>query len=112
MNRDGTIVVGGRTERWMETTWNRNFFVLLPKEHRLSYFIAMHEHNSTGHLGVECNIAKIRSRWWIIEIRKIVKSIINQCVKCKFKLKRFTEQKMSPLPVEYIKPNQHLAMLV
>ena len=27
----GVIVVGGRTERWMQATWNRQRFTLLPK---------------------------------------------------------------------------------
>jgi hypothetical protein len=30
------IVVGGRTERWMEATWNRQRFILLPKEHKIT----------------------------------------------------------------------------
>ena len=33
---DGIVVVGGRTERWLEATWNRQTFILLPKEHTFS----------------------------------------------------------------------------
>ena len=102
---NGMLVVGGRTERWMEATWNRQYFVLLPKEHRLSYLIALHEHNSIGHLGTESTIAKIRSRYWIVGIRKIVSSIVSKCVKCKRKFKRLAEQKMSTLPIERLKPS-------
>ena len=95
----------------MAATWNRQYFVLLPKDHRLSYLIALHEHSFTGHLGVESTIAKIRSKFWIIGIHKTVKSIISRCVKCKLKFKRFTEQKMSPLPIETIKHHQYFTML-
>ena len=35
--------VGGRAERWMQATWNRQAFILLPSKHHLSYLIAKHE---------------------------------------------------------------------
>ena len=103
--RDDILVVIGRTERWMEATWNNQYFILLPKKHRLSYLIALHEHQSIGHLGTESTVAVIRSKYWIMGIRKIVSSIINKCVKCKIKFKRLAEQRMSTLPIERIKPS-------
>ena len=101
---DDIYVVGGRTERWMESTWNRQKFILLPKDHRLSYLIALRDHEAIGHLAVESTIAKIRSKYWIIGIRRIVSSIISKCVTCKRKFKKLAEQKMSTLPVERLKP--------
>ncbi len=89
----------------MEATWNRQRFILLPKDHRLSFLIALHEHNAIGHLAAEATIARIRSKYWIIGIRKLVNSITSNCVKCKKKFKRLAEQRMSPLPVERIKPS-------
>ena len=100
----GILRVSGRAERWMEATWNHQEFVILPKDHRLSYLIALYEHASAGHLGVEATVATIRARYWIIGIKKIVKSIISKCVACKRKFKRMAEQKMSPLPIERPKP--------
>ena len=38
---DGVMIVGGRTERWMEATWNQQKFVLLPKDDRLTELIVM-----------------------------------------------------------------------
>ena len=43
--KDGFIVVGGRAERWMQATWNRQEFILLPHNHRFSQLI---ERMSTG----------------------------------------------------------------
>ena len=56
----GILVVAGRTEKWMEATWNNQYFILLPKGHRLSYLIALSSHQSSGHLGVSSTIAVIR----------------------------------------------------
>ena len=103
--QDGVVVVAGRTERWMNASWNKGTFILLPKEHQLSYLIALHEHHAIGHLATESTVAVIRSKYWIIGIRKIVSSIINKCVTCKRKFKQLAGQRMSVLPVERIKPS-------
>ena len=50
--QDGIFVVGGRTERWQGATWNRQRFILLPKDHKLSKLIANKKHNENGHLAV------------------------------------------------------------
>ena len=82
---DGTIVVAGRPERWMQMTWNKQAFILLPKNHRFSILIAEQTHRETGHLGVAATVAVIRSRFWIIDIQRIVRSICYRCAICKLK---------------------------
>ena len=101
---DGLIVVGGRTERWMAATWNMQAFILLPQDHKFSELIAKYEHEKIGHLAEAATISKIRSKYWIIGITKIVKQLINRCVDCKKKNKKREQQIMSPLPVERLKP--------
>ena len=96
--RNGIIVVGGRAERWMQATWNKQEFILLPHNHRLSHWIAESEHAKDGHLGVSSTVAKIRSRFWIINVRKIVKSICNKCIKCRKKFKMLCSQAIKDLP--------------
>jgi hypothetical protein len=99
------IVVGGRAERWVYSTWNRQKFVLLPGNHHFSRLIAKKEHIEIGHLALESTVAKIRSRYWIVGVRKLVKSIIANCRECKRKFKMLASQRMSPLPIERIKPS-------
>ena len=103
-NGDNIIVVGGRTETWMEGTWNRQFFILLPKNHRVSFLIARREHARAGHLGKDATISKIRATYWILGVRGIVKRLIDNCVLCKAKLKKLLEQVIAPLPIERLKP--------
>lgn len=102
LNDDGIFVVGGRTERWMGATWNKQYFILLPKNHRLSYLIALYEHDKIGHLAQLATISKIRSKYWIIGITRMVNKIISSCVDCKRKFRKFEKQIMSPLPLERI----------
>ena len=101
---EGIHTVGGRTERWMGYTWNQQRFILLPKEHHVSRLIARSMHNKGGHLGISSSISKVRSKYWIIGLRMLMKNIINQCRKCKDRLRCLQSQIMSPLPIESIKP--------
>ena len=102
---DGIIIVGGRAERWMEATWNHQAFVLLPEKHRFSFLVAEFEHIRSGHLGVASTIAKIRSKYWIINIKKLVKGIRRNCVPCKRKFEDLSGQIMADLPIERLKPS-------
>ena len=101
---DGIVVVGGRTERWMQATWNRQRFILLPGKHPISLMIARYFHETGGHLGINASIAKVRSVYWIIGIRRIMRTIVSKCLRSKKKLMRMCGQVMSPLPVERLKP--------
>ena len=103
-NKDHITLVGGRIERWMASTWNRQEFILLPNDHQFSYLVAISKHQQIGHLGVGATIVRIRSKFWIIGIRKLVKNITGKCIKCKKKFKRLSSQIMSVLPLGRFKP--------
>ena len=101
---EGLYTVGGRTERWMGCTWNQQKFILLPKTHHVSRLIAKNMHNKGGHLGISSSVSKVRSKYWIIGLKILMKNIISQCRKCKERLRCLQSQIMSPLPIERIKP--------
>ena len=61
-NKD-IIVVGGRIERWMASTWSRQEFIMLPNDHWFSYLVAVSEHQQIVHLGVGATVARIRSKF-------------------------------------------------
>lgn len=103
-NTDGIYVVGGRGERWIEMSHNKNEVILLPYDHRFSRLYAEHIHRR-GHLGVLSTASKIRARFWIVKLLKMVKFIRYNCVICKKLDKRVSEQIMGKLPVERLKPS-------
>ena len=100
---DGIIIVGGRVERWVQMSYNKNEVILLPYNCRFSRLYAEHVHNQ-GHYGVSTTASKIRSRFWIIGIHRMVKSIKINCVTCKKLDKRLAEQVMGNLPTDRLKP--------
>ena len=87
----------------MACTWNRQKFVVLPKNSQIALLIATYVHRVGGHLGEAASISKVRSKYWIIGIRRMMKSIISRCRRCREKLKAMHSQVMSPLPIERIK---------
>ena len=93
---DGIIEVGGRTERWMEFNCNKQ----LPGCHHLAKLIVVHYHEKLGHREIAAMISQVRSKYWIIGVRKLARQIIGWCTSCKRKNKIKSEHVMSSLPVK------------
>ena len=68
--KDGILVVGGRAERWIDATWKRQRFILLPADHQLAYLIILYEPQKNGHLGFAATISRVRAQYWILNIKK------------------------------------------
>ena len=75
-------VVGTRTEKWMEISYNRKNSILLPFSHRFSKLYAEFIH-SISHVGILATVAKIRLQFWIVNLPKMVKSIVYHCIPCR-----------------------------
>ena len=84
-------------------SYNKSEIILLPYGHTFSRLYAEHIHNR-GHLGVLSTASKIRAKFWIIKLLKLVKSIRTNCVICKKLDKKLNEQIMGKLPIERLKP--------
>ena len=103
VQENGIIVVGGRTEKSLEISYNQCEVPLLPFRHEPARFYAKHIHEE-GHQGVSATRSKVRSRFWVIGLPRIVKSIRYNCVTCKELDKKTTTQLMERLPQERLKP--------
>ena len=57
-----------------------------------------------GHLGVSATARKVRAKYWIVKLHKLVKSIKSQCITCGKIEKKTSEQIMGQLPEERLKP--------
>ena len=103
VGENGVFVIGGRTERWVEISYNKGELPILPKDHRFSYLYSLYMHNRT-HLGVDADVSKIRATFWIIGLTRIVSRIRNKCVTCRKKYAKLHSQIMGKLPIERLKP--------
>ena len=101
---DGLLVVGGRLKHAPAALRLRNP-IILPYRHRLSTLIVLECHGDT-HLGTEWVLSKLRTRFWIVGARKLIKKIKRECVTCKRLYARPMSQKMADLPPERCLPGQ------
>ena len=103
LDENGIYVIGGRAERWMEISYNKQELPILPKDNRFSILYCRYIHYIL-HIGVDADVAKIRSVYWIIGLHNIVKRIRHQCTVCRKKYLKLSTQQMGKLPVERLKP--------
>ena len=102
-NLDGALVVGARIESWEQHTYNNGPPILLSSKHTLAKLYAQHVHD-TCHLGVSAVVSKVRAKYWIVGLRRLVTSIKFRCVKCKKTDEQLQQQVMGRLPDERTKP--------
>ena len=100
---DGIVIVGERLEYWMKATYNNKDLILLPYEHRFSRLYVELIHNM-NHGGISSTTCKIRLKFWIIKLEKIVRSVRFNCITCRKNEKKTVAQIMAPLPDVRLNP--------
>lgn len=99
---DGIYVISGRAEKWLEIGYNKED-ILLPYQHRFARLYCEYIH-AKGHHGVLTTASKIRARFWITQLLKMIQSVKLNCVTCKKLDKKLSGQVMGNLPKERLKP--------
>ena len=100
---DGIYTVGARLETWTEHTYNNQNPALLSWKNKLAQLYTKYVHD-ISHLGISAVASKVRAKFWIVGLRKLLKSIKFRCVTCKRSDKRLQQQVMGKLPEERTKP--------
>ena len=103
MREDGVYVIRGRSELWMEMSYNKREVILLPYDHPFSHLFIEHKHRIGRHHGVLTTASKAHTRYWIPKLLKLVKSIKSKCVSCRKLDKRVSEQVMGNLLTDRLK---------
>ncbi|XP_068735648.1 uncharacterized protein [Montipora capricornis] len=100
---DGIYVISGRAEKWLEIGYNKEDIILLPYQHRFARLYREYIH-AKGHHGVLTTANKIRARFWITKLLKMIQSVKLNCVTCKKLDKKLSGQVMGNPPKERLKP--------
>ena len=95
---DGMLVVQGRLRHLSSVDVNSRPYIL-PKNHRLSTLLCRRVHCSS-HVGSEWALSMLRSKYWIIAARSVLRSVRRTCVVCQRFHKAPEQQKMADLPPE------------
>ena len=95
---DGLLCVGGRLK---EAPLVSKHPCIISDKHVLAKAIVRDFHD-TSHLGVEWTLSNIRTRFWIVRARRVIKGIARTCVTCKRLRGKPCTQLMGQLPGERV----------
>ncbi|XP_045452957.1 uncharacterized protein LOC123662116 [Melitaea cinxia] len=102
---EGIIRVGGRLEM-SSLSFNEKYPILIPKESFLSGLLIADAHQKTLHGGPQLMITYLRSKYWIVGAKSLIKKYYRSCVTCTRYSNRSTSQLMGQLPSARVNPNK------
>ena len=95
-DNSGLLLCGGRIQSWNE---DGSAVPLIPFQSYLGVMIAREAHE-TNHEGVAATLLHTRKKAWVVQGRRTVKKVINNCITCKKQRAKLCKQVMSTLPQE------------
>ncbi len=112
IDEDGLLRIGGRLTN-ADLPRDERHPVILPKTHHIATLIVRHYHEDVFHQGRHFTEGAVRSAGvWIVGGKRLVSSVIYNCVTCKKLRGRLMEQKMAPLPADRLASEPLLPMSV
>ena len=98
VDNHGIIRCQGRLARSL-LSYETKHPILLRKEHHITTLIIWDCHKGVLHNGTKETLQELRSRFWIVQGRQLVKKIIRRCVLCKrIQGASYGTPKQGPLP--------------
>ena len=89
---------GGRIQ-FSDVPENSKSPILLPKQSHFFHLITLFSHLQTEHDGIKDTISQVLSKYWIISIRQLIKSMIKKCFLCqRFESKPYRYPPSGSLP--------------
>lgn len=100
---NGLLLVGGRLVKSNEP-FSVKHPIILPQKHRFTRLIIADQHHKQLHAGAQAILAALRKRFWILNGRNEVRSVLSKCQTC-FRVRPIAlNQKMSSLPKDRVTP--------
>ncbi|XP_045541485.1 uncharacterized protein LOC123722983 [Papilio machaon] len=104
IDEEGLIRVGGRLSN-STLTYNQKHPIILPFKHHVTDLLIRDAHKETLHGGNQATLCYIRNKYWILGIKRRIKTVLNKCVKCIRYKGVNTHQKMGQLPTARVTPS-------
>ena len=78
---EGILRCQGRLKH-SDSEFDNRYPIILPKEHRLTELI-VRKCQEEVHSGVRATLCRLRTKYWVVRGRQMVKRILGKCVTCK-----------------------------
>lgn len=93
----GVLLVGGRLSN-AALPYDQRHPIILPRHSPLTTLIVHDVHHSTLHGGIQEMLQHIRRRYWILQARSVVKTVVHRYVTCRLHQRNMAKQQMGSLP--------------
>ncbi|XP_045541438.1 uncharacterized protein LOC123722924 [Papilio machaon] len=103
IDKDGILRVSGRIEN-AQVEMSAKHPIILPRTHHFTNLVIDEAHQKTLHGGPTLMLCHLRSQFWIISAKSLVKAWVRNCVKCKRYAVSNQNQLMGQLPPCRITP--------
>lgn len=101
---DGLLRVYGRIDAASCLPYSMRRPIILPKEHYFTKLIVMYYHREMKHQNHEATICKIREKFWIPQLRRLLRNIVSNCFMCRRNNATPAAPIMGPLPIDRLEP--------
>lgn len=102
---DQLIRVGGRIAN-SELSSETKHQIILPAKHRLTKLIVLNEHYRQIHAGAQAILNSLRQRFWPIDGRATIRSVLRKCLVCRRFKPVILERNMGNLPRDRVIQNR------
>ncbi|XP_044574092.1 uncharacterized protein LOC123258286 [Drosophila ananassae] len=79
--------------------------IILCHDKALAEMIVQHHHERMCHQNTEATIGAIRQKFWITNLRRLLRRVVSKCNVCKLGRARPTQTEMGPLPEDRLEAN-------
>lgn len=93
----GNLRVGGRLQNSTQP-YDIRHPLILPKQHRYTLLLVMEIHVNNLHAGPNLMIATLNQRYWIVGCQAVIRTFIDNCVRCCRMKAKTSKQLMGCLP--------------
>ncbi|XP_054279172.1 uncharacterized protein LOC128997557 [Macrosteles quadrilineatus] len=94
----------GRTEYGNQISQDLKNPIILDPKHRLTVLLIQHEHEQAAHQGQETVANNLRQRFWVIRLKRAIKSCWANCKNCQLRRNTPKNPEMAPLPANRLEP--------
>ena len=96
---NGILRCRGRIDNASNLPYSTKYPVILPGDHHLTALYVHRAHARVLHNGVKETLAELRSQFWVVKGRSVVKRILHNCSVCRrYKGKSYRVPPPPPLP--------------
>ena len=82
IEEEGILRCRGRLQN-SDLEYNAKYPILIPRDHRLTELIVQRCHREVHHGGVRATLSRLRTKFWVVRGRQMVKKLLSRCVVCK-----------------------------